>query len=78
MVRTTIYLSDDVHKALRHLAVERRQSMADLLRRAVEEVYEDDLKDLLTAQRVWRKHLKAPQKAIEAREYFARRAKKRV
>ena len=75
MVRTTIYLSDEVHNALKHLAVERRESMASLLRKAVEEVYEDDLQDLRAAQSAWKRHLKRPGKAVAARAYFTRRAK---
>jgi len=46
--RTTIFLPDELHTGLRHLAVERRQSMAQLLRDAVETVYRRDLK-------AWRK-----------------------
>ena len=44
MFRTTIYLPEDVHASLKHLAVEKRQSMADLLRIAIERVYREDLK----------------------------------
>ena len=76
MIRTTIYLSDEVHNGLKHLAVERRQSMANLLRKAVEEVYEDDLKDLHAAQKAWKTHLRQPEKAVSAREYFTKRTKK--
>ncbi|MBI5622326.1 MAG: CopG family transcriptional regulator, partial [Elusimicrobia bacterium] len=36
MVRTTIYLPEDVHSGLKHLAVEMHCPMADLLRKAVE------------------------------------------
>ncbi len=75
MVRTTIYLSDEIHNGLKHLAIEKRQSMANLLRKAVEEVYEDDLKDLHAAQKAWKTHLKQPGKAVSAREYFTKRAK---
>ncbi|MBI3505019.1 MAG: ribbon-helix-helix protein, CopG family [Proteobacteria bacterium] len=78
MVRTTIYLSEEVHNGLKHLAVERRQSMADLLRRAVEEVYENDLKDLRAAQKAWKTHLKQPEKAVAVREFFSKRAKRDV
>lgn len=58
MVRTTIYLTDEIHNGLKHLAVERKQSMADLLRKAVVTVYEYDLKGLRAAQKAWKKRLK--------------------
>ena len=76
MIRTTIYLPQEIHSGLRHLAVERHQSMADLLRVAIEAVYQHDLKDLHAAQKAWKSHLKHPRKAVSARSYFAKRAKK--
>ena len=75
MIRTTIYLPDELHNNLKHLAVEFRRPMADLVREALEEVYEQNLKDLQTARVAWKKYLKDPSKAISAREYFARRRK---
>lgn len=76
MVRTTIYLPDELHNGLKHLAIEKHQSMADLLRKAVEKIYKDDLKDLSIAQKAWKAHLKNPQKTVPVREYFAKRSKK--
>ena len=76
MIRTTIYLPQEIHSGLRHLAIERHQSMADLLRIAIEAVYQEDLKDLHVAQKVWKSHLKHPDKAVSARSYFAKRTKR--
>ena len=73
MIRTTVYLPDDLHNALKHLAVEKRRSMADLLRIAAEQVYEDDFADLRAAQKAWRAHRRNPGKAVSARKYFAKR-----
>lgn len=75
MVRTTIYLPENLHSGLRHMAIERRRSMADLLREAVEEVFKQDLMDLRAAQKAWKAHLKHPKKAVSARRYFTRRAR---
>jgi hypothetical protein len=36
-MKTMIYLERDTHKRLRHLAVDERTSMAEIVRRAVEE-----------------------------------------
>ncbi|MBI4289685.1 MAG: hypothetical protein HY671_14810 [Chloroflexi bacterium] len=40
--RTTIFLTPDQHERLRHLAFERRTSMARLLRDAAVEILEDE------------------------------------
>lgn len=73
MIRTTIYLSDELHAGLKHLAVERRRSMAELLREAVEEVFRKDLADLASARKAWRTHRERPRAAVPARDYFAKR-----
>ena len=36
-MKTMIYLEEDVHDQLRHLAVDERLSMSELIRRAVDE-----------------------------------------
>lgn len=74
MVRTTIYLPEELHAGLKHLAVDMHRPMAALLRIAVEETYEHELRDLRAAQKAWKVHLKSP-KAVPARNYFAKRAK---
>lgn len=75
MVRTTIYLPEVLHNSLKHLSIEMHCPMADLLRKAVEETYRQELKDLCAAQKAWKAHLKNPGKAISAHDYFAKRAK---
>lgn len=76
MVRTTIYLPMEIHNGLRHLAIERRRSMADLLRAAIEEVYLQDFRDLRIAQKAWKEYLRNPAAGVSARAYFARRSKR--
>jgi hypothetical protein len=36
-LKTMIYLEEDIHNRLKHLAVDERLSMAELIRRAVDE-----------------------------------------
>lgn len=76
MVRTTIYLPEELHNGLKHLAVDMHCPMAELLRKAVEETYAHELGDLRAAQKAWKSHLKSPGKAVPARGYFAKRAKR--
>ncbi len=40
--RTTIFLTEEHHEALRRIAFERKTSMANLIREAVLEIMEDD------------------------------------
>jgi predicted transcriptional regulator len=37
IMKTMIYLEEDIHNRLKHLAVDERLSMAELIRRAVDE-----------------------------------------
>ncbi|MDE2292163.1 MAG: ribbon-helix-helix protein, CopG family [Elusimicrobia bacterium] len=75
MVRTTIFLPEELHDGLKRLALERRRSMADLLREAVEQSYRRDLEDLRAARAAYAEHLRSPGRSVPAREHFAKRAR---
>jgi len=75
MNRTTIFLTDELHSNLKHLAIEKRCSMAELVRKAVEKVYKQDLKDLKMAQKAWKAHRKNPRGALTSSSYFSGRLK---
>lgn len=76
MIRTTIFLPKDLHSSLKHLAVERDCSMADLLREAAEMLYREDLADLRAARKAWATHSAIAEKPASARAYFAKRRAK--
>jgi len=44
--RTMIYLPEQTHQGLRKMAFEANTSMADLIRKAVDVVYGDDIGDI--------------------------------
>ncbi|HJM37052.1 MAG: hypothetical protein QGI92_00950 [Dehalococcoidales bacterium] len=46
MKRTMIYLPEQTHQGLRKMAFEANTSMADLIRKAVDVVYGDDIGDI--------------------------------
>ena len=46
MKRTMIYLPDDTHRGLKKLAFEGNTSIAELIRKAVEAVYGEDIEDI--------------------------------
>jgi len=45
-----VYLPDGIHEGLRQLAFDRRVSMAELIRRAVEAAYGEVLEDIRDAE----------------------------
>lgn len=46
MKKTMIYLPEETHEGLRKLAFEHRLSIAELIRRAVDSVYGEDIEDI--------------------------------
>ena len=73
MIRTTIYLPDDVHRGMKMMAAAGGKSMADLLREALERVYKEDLADIRAADEAAREHRKNPNSDISLREFLAKR-----
>lgn len=73
MVRTTIYLPDDVHRGMKMMAAANSKSMADLLREALERVYKDDLADIHAANEAMREHRKHPSASVSLRDHLAKR-----
>ena len=50
MKRTMIYLPVELHRGLKRLAAERDNSVAELIREAVMQVYKEDLEDIRDAE----------------------------
>jgi predicted DNA-binding protein len=46
MKRTMIYLPDETHQGLRKIAFEHNTSLAELIRKAVDKVYGEDIEDI--------------------------------
>jgi predicted DNA-binding protein len=73
MVRTTIYLPEDVHRGMKMMAAAGGESMADLLREALERVYKEDLADIHAANEAMREHRKHPNSEVSFRDLLAKR-----
>lgn len=73
MIRTTIYLPDEVHRGMKMMAAAGGQSMANLLREALERVYKEDLADIRAANEAVREHRKNPNSDISLRDFLAKR-----
>ena len=76
MVRTMVYLPDELHRAIKHLAVERRTSIAKLVTEALEALYQDDMDDLKIAHERLEHYMTHPQKAVSYAVYRSQRSKR--
>ena len=73
MVRTTIYLPDDVHRGMKMMAAASGESMANLLREALERVYKEDLADIRAANEGMKEFRNNPNAGISLRDFLAKR-----
>ena len=76
MIRTMVYLPDSLHRAVKHLAVERRTSIAKLVTEALETLYQEDLVDLKIGRERLQEYLADPSKVISYSSYRTKRLKK--
>ena len=70
MKRTMIYLPEETHQGLRKLAFEGNTSIADLIRKAVEAVYGEDIEDIRVMEEELAKYRANPESAIDLTEYL--------
>lgn len=73
MKRTMIYLPDQTHQGLRKLAFEADTSIAELIRRAIEAVYGEDIADIRDGEEELAKYLANPSSAISLAELRRRK-----
>jgi predicted transcriptional regulator len=70
MKRVLIYLSEELHAGLREIAHRRKTSMSDLMRRAAEELYVDEL-DAVDMERELEEYARDPGSAMSWEEFKA-------
>jgi predicted DNA-binding protein len=70
MKRTMIYLPDEAHQGLRKLAFEANTSVAELIRKAIEAVYGEDIEDIRDMEEELAKYRANPESAIDLTEYL--------
>ena len=75
MIRTMVYLPEALHKAIKHLAVERGTSLAKLVTEALEALYKEDMKDLDLGRERLKAYLKNPDKSVPYSDYRSKRSK---
>ena len=76
MIRTMVYLPEALHKAIKHLAVERGTSLAKLVTEALEALYKEDIEDLGVGRERLQTYLQNTDKAAPYSEYRAKRSKR--
>jgi len=70
MKRTMIYLPDETHQGLRKLAFKANTSIAELIRKAVEAVYGEDIEDIRDMEEELAYYKAHPESAIDLNEYL--------
>ena len=73
MKKTMIYLPEEAHEGLKRLAFEAGTSVADLIRRAIDIVYGEDIEDIRDMEEELAKYRAAPGSALELEEYLDQR-----
>ena len=76
MIRTMVYLPDSLHRAVKHLAVERRTSIAKLVTEALEVLYQEDIEDLKVGRNRLQGYSIQPSKVISYSVYRTKKHKK--
>jgi len=70
MKRTMIYLPDDTHRGLKKLAFEADSSIAELIRKAVDALYGEDIEDIRDMEEELTKYRANPESAVDLTEYL--------
>ena len=73
MKKTMVYISEDVHKGLRKLAFESNTSIAELIRRAIDIVYGEDIEDIEDMEEELARYQSRPNSVMELEEYLSRK-----
>jgi predicted DNA-binding protein len=73
MKKTMIYLPEETHEGLRRLAFEEKTSIAELIRRAIEQAYGEDIEDIRDMEEELARYRAEPGHAIEFEEYLRQR-----
>jgi predicted DNA-binding protein len=73
MKKTMIYLPEETHEGLKRLAFEARTSIAELIRRAIDQTYQEDLEDIRDMEEELAKYRIDRGSAIELEEYLRQR-----
>jgi len=77
MKKTMIYLPEETHEGLKKLAFEAKTSIAELIRRAVDVVYREDIEDIRDMEEELVKYRLEPDYAMKYEDYWHRETARR-
>jgi cation transport regulator ChaC len=72
MKKTMVYVGEEVHRGLKKLAFEKDTSIAELIRRAIDIVYGEDIEDIKDMEQELARYQSHPGSATELEEYLTR------
>ncbi|MFO7996715.1 MAG: hypothetical protein R6U93_06210 [Dehalococcoidia bacterium] len=73
MKKTMVYVNEETHRGLKKLAFEKDTSIAELIRRAIDIVYGEDIEDINDMEDELARYQKEPGSALELEEYLSRK-----
>ena len=73
MKRTMIYLPDEIHQGLRKIAFENDTSIAELIRKAVQAVYGEDIEDIRDMEEAIAEYNERPESFVSLDELRRRK-----
>ncbi len=73
MKKTMIYLQEETHEGLRKMAFTHRVSIAELIRRAVDSAYGEDIEDIMDMEREAAEYRQHPETSIDLDTYLEQR-----
>ncbi len=77
MKKTMIYLSEETHEGLKKLAFEAKTSIAELIRRAVDVVYREDIEDIRDMEDELSKYRREPGYGMRFEEFWQQETARR-
>ncbi|MGB6873575.1 MAG: hypothetical protein WBE46_05515 [Dehalococcoidia bacterium] len=73
MKKTMIYVNEETHRGLKKLAFEKDTSIAELIRKAIDIVYGEDIEDIKDMEDELARYQSQSGSAIELEEYLSRK-----
>lgn len=73
MKKTMVYISEENHKGLKRLAFETNTSIAELIRRAIDIIYGEDIEDIEDMEEELARYHSQPSSAIELEQYLSQK-----
>lgn len=71
MKKTMVYVNEDIHRGLKKLAFEHDTSIAELIRKAIDLVYGEDIEDIHDMEDELARYRSQPGSGVELEKYLS-------